>query len=307
MREPVWNNEWLCLVLAWAWYDLERLHGPDRIAEPVIVVFDVDLAAWHVIQSRLELRVLRLLYDIEQSIELVGSHLWSLVLLVGGLRVWIVQVDGDDLLRNRVFESTCSLICLPPCQVKAIANIVVARSRLFSPLIEQFLRQHGTFLLRDEGAGAAVIEALDWTRAVLADARVRLLEVNVHSDRFHVVKWILLIEWQAEVTLVLHLGAWDMFLHCMWLVLARTDIDSWIMRQHVSILHETLLLRCEVLVENLAVEADHFGHLVGCVLLDCVNAFLVCARTCVLIIELFQFHLAESLLLRSKRHVHRSR
>lgn len=143
--------------------------------------------------------------------------------------MWVVQVDGDDLLRNRVFESTCSLICLPPCQVKAIANIVVARSRLFSPLLEQFLRQHGTFLLRDEGASAAVIEALDRTRAVLADARVRLLEVNVHSDRFHVVKRILLIEWQAEVTLVLHLGAWNMFLHCMRLVLARTDIDSRVM------------------------------------------------------------------------------
>ena len=143
--------------------------------------------------------------------------------------MWVVQVDGDDLLRDRVFESTCSLICLPPSQVKAITNIVVARSRLFGPLLKQLLWQHGTFLLRDEGAGAAVIEALDWTRAVLADTRVRLLEVNVHSDRFHVVKGILLIEWQAEVTLVLHLGAWDMFLNCMRLVLARTDIDSRIM------------------------------------------------------------------------------
>lgn len=115
MREPVWNNEWLCLVLARARHDLEGLHGADRVAEPVIVVFDVDLAAWHVIQSWLELRVLRLLHDIEQSIELVSSHLWSFVLLVRGLRVWVVQVDGDDLLRDRVFESTCSLICLPPC------------------------------------------------------------------------------------------------------------------------------------------------------------------------------------------------
>ena len=154
---------------------------------------------------------------------------------------------------------------------------------------------------------ATLIARTDRIRIVLSDARVCLLEVDIDGYGTHIVQRILLVEWQAEVTLVLHLGAWDMFLHCMWLVLARTDIDSWIMRQHVSILHETLLLRCEVLVENLAVEADHFGHLVGCVLLDCVNAFLVCARTCVLIIELFQFHLAESLLLRSKRHVHRSR
>jgi hypothetical protein len=62
--------------------------------------------------------------------------------------------------------------------------------------------------------------------AVLAHTRVRLLEINVHSDGLNIVQRVLLIEWQAEISLELHLRARHMLINSTWLVLARSHIDT---------------------------------------------------------------------------------
>jgi len=259
--EPVGNDKRLRLVFAGARHDLEGLHGADWVSESVIVVLNIDSTTWHIIHARLKFSILRLLHYIKQSVHLVSCHLWLFVFVGFGLSVGVVEVDGDDLLRDWVLESTCAFICLPPGQVETITNIVVARCWLLRFLLEYFLWQQGALLLRYEGARAAVIVAFDWFGAVLADTRVGLLEVNVHSDRLDIVERILLIEWQTEVTLVFHLRPGNVFFDGVWCILAWTNIDSWISSQHVRLLNETLLLRCKVLIEYLAVQTHHLGHL----------------------------------------------
>ena len=90
LREAVTENERLGFVLARAWNDLERLHRADWVTEPIVVVFDVDLATWNDIHSWLELLVLRLFNNIKQSVHLVSCHLWLLVLVRFGLSVRVV-------------------------------------------------------------------------------------------------------------------------------------------------------------------------------------------------------------------------
>ena len=142
--------------------------------------------------------------------------------------MWVVKVNRNDLLGDRVLESTCALVSMSPREIKAITDIIVTWRRLFSPLVKKLLGQHGAFLLRDKGTLAAILISFDGLRAVLTHARVRLLEVDVHGDRLDVVQRILLIEWQTEVTLVLHLWPCNVLFYGMWCVLTGADIDSWI-------------------------------------------------------------------------------
>ena len=226
--EAVRDNERLLVVLAGSGYNLERLHRADRITEPIVVIFHIDLAALDKVHTRFELFVLGLFHDIEEAVDFVRGHLWHLVLVRVGLCVRVVQIDRDDFLGDRVLESTCSLVDVSFSEVKTIIDVVVARSCLFCPLIQQFTRDHGTFLLGDEGARATVLRTFDWTGAVLAYTWIRLLEVDVNSDGFHVVQRIFLVEWQTEVALILHLGSSDVLLDRVWLVLAWADINPWI-------------------------------------------------------------------------------
>ena len=192
---------------------------------------------------------------------LVSCHLWLLVLVRFRLSMRVVQVDWDNLLGNRVLKGTCAFISLTPSEVETIADIIVTGRRLSCPLCECLRWHHGALLLRNEGRLAAVFVSLDRLRTILSHTGVRLLEVDVHSDRLHVVERILLIEWQAKVSFVLHFRASYMLLDGLRSVLPGANINTWITCEHVSILNEPLLLRCKVLIKLLAVQSDHLSHL----------------------------------------------
>lgn len=242
LREAIWDEQRLCFVLARSWHDLEGFHRADRVSEPIVVVFDIDTAASHHIQPRLELLILRLLCNVEKSVDLVGAHLWPLIFFGIGLGMRVVQIDWHNLLRNWVFEGTRSFISGSPSKVKAVLDIVVAWSRFFSALIKQFLGHETALILRLKDARAAISVALDRTGIVLSDSGVRLLEVNVDSDWLDVVQRVLLVEWQTEISLELHLWAGNMLFHGVRIVLSWPHIDVRIGCQHVGILDKSLLL-----------------------------------------------------------------
>ena len=100
----------------------------------------------------------------------------------------------------------------------------------------------------------------DGAGVVLAHTWVRLLEVDVNSDGLHIVQWVLLVEWQTEISLELHLWASHVLLYGARVVLARPHIDGWVSGQHLGILDESFLLRGEVRVELLAVESNVAHH-----------------------------------------------
>lgn len=104
LLETVRDNHRLGVVLAGTWHDFQWLHWPDRVSESVVVVFDVDLAAWHHVEPWLKLLVLWLLRHVKESVDLVSAHFWHLVLVGLGLGVWVIQVHGNDLLRDWVSE-----------------------------------------------------------------------------------------------------------------------------------------------------------------------------------------------------------
>ena len=135
LREAVRNNERLLVVLAWAGYNLEWLHRADRITEPIVVIFHIDLAAWYIVHARFELFVLGLFHDIEEAVDFVGGHLWLLVLVGVWLCVRVVQIDRHNFLGDWVLESTCSLIDVSFSEVETIIDVVVARGWLLCSLI----------------------------------------------------------------------------------------------------------------------------------------------------------------------------
>lgn len=149
---------------------------------------------------------------------------------------------------------------MAPGEIEAVLDVVVARSRLFSSLVEDLLGHEASLVLGIEDASAAIIIAFDRRWVVLAHTRVRLLEVDVHRDRLDVVQRVLLVEWQTEVSLELHLGACDVLFDRVRVILAWTHVDVGVGRQHIGILNKPFLLRCEVRVKDLSIEADLFDH-----------------------------------------------
>ena len=135
LREAVRDNERLLVVLAGTRYNLQWLHRADRITEPIVVIFNIDLAAWYIVHARFELFVLGLFHDIEEAVDFVGGHLWLLVLVGVRLCVRVVQIDRDNFLGDRVLESTCSLVNVSFSKVETIIDVVVARGWLLCPLI----------------------------------------------------------------------------------------------------------------------------------------------------------------------------
>lgn len=66
---------------------------------------------------------------------------------------------------------------------------------------------------------------LDGFWIVLTNRWVLLLEVDVNRYRLDVVQGILLVEWDAEVTLIIHLWARDVLLNGSRVVLTGTDCN----------------------------------------------------------------------------------
>jgi len=160
----------------------------------------------------------------------------------------VVKIDRYDLLWQGVTESSRAFISVFPRLVEAMADIIVARSRVFAGLFKNARRNHTSGLLGDENTrvtSLAITLNLVWI--ILAHARISLFEVDIDGDRLDVVQRILLIEWQTEVALVLHLWRGDMIHDSVWLVLTRSHIDARVISQHIGILDEALLLASELL------------------------------------------------------------
>jgi len=284
LRKDRWNDEGLRFVFARARDDLDRLHRTNRVAEPIIVVLRVDPTAWYAVHARLVLLVLRLLCHIEQASDLICAHFRLLVLVILWFGMWIIQVYWHDFLRYWVSKSGSTFISGLPCVFEPVTDIIVTWSWFFSSLFDQLRGDHSSLLLRNKGARAAIGVRFNWTRVVLTDARVRLLKVNVDSDGAHIVQRIFLVEWQTEVALVLHLGSSDVLLLLVWLVLARSYIDTRVSCQHIGILNESFLLRGEVFFKELTVKTNH-SLLLNCdVFFNRLRSLLVGAGTWVLVI-----------------------
>lgn len=101
-------------------------------------------------------------------------------------------------------------------------------------------------------------------RFVSSYSRICLLKVYVHSDRFHVVKRVLLIEGQAEVSLVVHRWALRVLLGFTCIVLARTNVNGRIAVFQSGDGHELTLVGSETasyLVNVFLFQLSHLVHL----------------------------------------------
>lgn len=256
--------------MIWSWYYIKRLHRSDWQTEPIHIVFHIYLSSRYISHSRLEFLILRLLCHIKQSWQLIRASLWHFALLVVRLGMRIIQIDWHNLLWNWLSKgcSVILVILLWVHDVETIHSIIVSWSWCISVFCKLVFWNHRTFLFTDEHTCMTVLIALHRLRVILPYPWCRLLEIDVHSDWFDIVQRILLIKWQTEISLVLHLRPSYVLIWSLGGVMARTDIYIGITLQHICILDKSSLFRSELHVESIAFPVLLFVHLVVGVFFD---------------------------------------
>ena len=191
------------VVVAWTWFDLDGPHRSDWQSEPVDVVLEVHLAALYVPEFGLAEVVvfsLDLRNGVEVSLHSVSGRTGRRILLFVSRSIRIVQVDRDSLLLSRRSElPSAHFGSLLELDIKAVVSVVGSRGRLklvFNDLAGVLLGPGSDGL---EDMLSSLLLFLGWERVVLANSRILLFEVDVHSDRLDVVQWVLLVERKGEL------------------------------------------------------------------------------------------------------------
>ena len=149
--------------------------------------------------------------------------------------MWVVQVDLLHHLFSWHFETPSPSVSFFKRSVKPIFFIISTWRWVKLLLYDLPCALSLTSIChRLEDTGCCWLAFLNRFRVVVADTWVRLLKVNVYSDRFYKVKWILLVKWQTKVTFWIKFGAADVLFNGLWVVLARTDLEIRVDHLHFS-------------------------------------------------------------------------
>ena len=140
-----------------------------------------------------------------------------------------MEVNSNNFLGHWVLELPRSHISLLMNHIESIPLII--GSRCWLQLI--FDELSGIFLWiavshRLEYTLGGWDRLVLWLGVIVSHTWVGLLEVNVNSDSFNEVKWVFLVEWKTEFSFWVKLWNINVLLYWHWIILSRTNIQSWV-------------------------------------------------------------------------------
>ena len=148
--------------------------------------------------------------------------------------MWIVQIN---LLHDFLYwclETPRANVPLFESSIESISFVVRARSRkklLFYYLPCALSLTSGSYGL--ENTGGCWLCLVNWLRIVVANARVRLLEIDIYGDGFDEIEWILLVEWQTEIAFWVQFGCHDVLVNACWVVGAWPNLNRGVCHLHI--------------------------------------------------------------------------